>query len=104
MTITAVADPAGDADRFEPSLKIQPVGIDQVGCMLHLAAQTDRIAADGCKIGARRFRHVTRQTKIAHTVWCFGELPEELAGRFKGSMHIPKRASAAKTGELQPGG
>lgn len=48
MAVAAVADAARDADGFKLAAQIKAIGIDQSVGVLHLAADADRIAADGC--------------------------------------------------------
>ena len=45
VAIAALADAAGDADRFKATFEIQPVGIDQAGGVSDFAAEADGVAA-----------------------------------------------------------
>ena len=56
--------------------------------MTDLAAQADGKAAHRGIEGARMFRHVARQKQIADAVGCFGQLPQEMLGLFKGAVDI----------------
>src|SRR3989338_9018806 len=104
MTVPPFAYPAGNPDRFKAALKVKPVGIDKTGGMGDLAAKPDGIAAHRGQKRAPRLRDIARKTQIAHPVGRFGLLALEVARCFKGTMHVPQRASPAKARELQPRG
>ena len=55
----------------------------------HLAAERHGIAPHRRTPCATRFRHIARQRHIAFAIRGFRQLPQELARRFKGAMHIP---------------
>ncbi len=95
------ADPAGNPDGLEMSLQVQPVSIDKLRRMLHLAAQSDGITLHRREKCSAGLRHVPGKAEIAHPVWRFGQLPQKLSRRFKGAMHVPKRTGPAEPGELQ---
>ena len=104
MAAVTLANPARDTDRFKRvcAADIKPIRIDQRAGMRDLAPQRDRKARDWCAKASGRFGDVSRDRNLAHTIGRFGQLAQELPRCFKGTVYIPKRASATKAGKLQP--
>jgi hypothetical protein len=106
VTVLALADAAGDADRFKGARigQIQIIGIDEIGRVAQFAAQRDGEAARGRAKTAAGFRDIARKADVAHPVGRFGQLAQETARCLERAMHVPQGAGAAEAGELQTRG
>src|SRR5690606_17965332 len=106
MALRPVADAAGYADGLEGAgvRHVEPVGVDEVLGVAHLAAEPDRIAPDGRVEGPSGLRDVAREAQVPHAVGRLGKLAQEAPGRLEGLVDVPQGTGAAETRELEPRG
>ena len=106
VAVGAFADPAGNADGFKGLWvgDVQTVSVNQRARVFDLATKADGVAAGGRAPMSALFADGAGQAEVAASVRGFGELAQETPRGFKGHMHVPERARAAKAGKLKGGG
>lgn len=100
MAVQSLTDTGADADGRGRSIDRQSFGVDQLACIPDLAADTHGEVPVRTQVGPRTLDDAASHTQIAHPIGHFRQLHEDPAGMTKGLVHIPQRAGAAETGEL----
>ena len=95
------ADPAGDTDRGGGASEKQAVGVDEIRCVLRLAAERDGVSAWRTGEAAGRFYQASSHRDVAHAVRRLSQLHEHSIRYGNGFVHDPQWTRASEPGELQ---
>ena len=102
MAVFSVANSAGNTNRFIGlcCARVHVIRINDGISMFNFAPKADGISANRRVVGPARFTDVSGKAEISRAIRGFSELSQELTGRFKGAVYIPKRAGPAVSCKL----
>src|SRR5215468_11073686 len=102
--VEALAQPAGRADRrggIEPR-QIEPLGIDELARMAHLAGQTEREVARRMAVSTAGFDHLARQAQEGGTARQLRQPDLDDARETECIVEVQPRTGAAEAREWHP--
>ena len=101
VAIGSFADAAADADGHGRAIEAEPFRVNDLVGMGDFTADADRVLAVGAQEVARALDDAAPHAQVAHAVRHLRDLHQDAARMTEGFVHVPQRARAAETRELE---